>query len=286
MSTLPILALVTALANSTVPNNMSIVKKYELVASGSTSSFYKIGSLSSPNTIVNCDDGYFLYDLVIYKSNFTKSSNLYLVECQIAVTPGYVAHKNGSKQPNGHDYKEYSLKRGYFHISAEQYTTDGASGGIVMQKGAWPLSTTSQTTVTSSFSTNYSFSTAYEEGINIGVDSSITAKKKSSVGIVFSSNKTISSISSDPVVSAQYNPNNKKEMQWSFEVSNPDVAGKTTFWMTCYYLFEMNNIYSNCSENSFVLNINAKHQGQYVGFLWLWYDGWEFTNSHKLDCKL
>lgn len=50
----------------------------------------------------------------------------------------------------------------------------------------------------------------------------------------FKSEKSVSSISSDPTISAQ-NDSNNMESQWSFEILNPDVAGKTTFWLTTYY---------------------------------------------------
>lgn len=42
--------------------------------------FKRIGLLKSPNTLINCDDGYVMYDLNIYKANFTPSSSLYLIE--------------------------------------------------------------------------------------------------------------------------------------------------------------------------------------------------------------
>ena len=37
--------------------------------------FKRIGLLKSPNTLINSDDGYVMYDLNIYKANFTPSSS-------------------------------------------------------------------------------------------------------------------------------------------------------------------------------------------------------------------
>lgn len=76
--------------------------------------FKRIGLLKSANTLINSDDGYVMYDLNIYKANFTPSSSLYLIELKLSVTPGYVASKNGTKQQNGNNYKEYSFKEGMY----------------------------------------------------------------------------------------------------------------------------------------------------------------------------
>lgn len=152
----------------------------------------------------------------------------------------------------------------------------------------WPLSTTITTTITSSYGYSSTLSQILSRGLELGNGGILSASSKSSNSseLSFSFDKYISSVTNDPIVSSQFSSSDSNKAEWSFEILNKDVAGKTSYHLDSYYMFEMskNNVGSN--ENAFILNYSVLFQGQYVVFLWITYEGWKYNTSLQINCFL
>ncbi len=209
------------------------------------------------------------------KSSFTSESDLYIVHTSSAFTPGCVARVNGESK-----YKDYLLKRGFVHLTLERINENGKVGGTIYPKAMWPQSTSFTTTISTSTSTTSSLGRDYSAEIGDGA----SLKSANSYGLTFSFDKSVSSISSDPRISAQFSSESIMEAQWNFEVINRDMAGKTTFSFEQYFLFEMKKDANGCNSDAFIVNYSVNYQGQYQGFLWAWYDGWSFDKTTKITC--
>lgn len=240
-----------------------------------------------PNAkIIDCKDGYVYYNLDISKTKYTNKSNLYLVHTLTQFTPGYVTKLNNV--PN-YDQSR-SLGRGYVHLALEQYkdSEKNALGSKISPKEYWPRSSTYTTSITSTFGATVSINSSIEQGVEIGnggsLGASATENKGSSLSFTFS--KALSSVTDDPRLSTQTSPTNVNEAQWSFEVINKDVAGKTTYYLDTYFLFEMDNYsYQNANCDSFILTYSLLFVSSYKT-LWWWNDGYDYTNSIRIGCFL
>lgn len=248
--------------------------------------FRCIGSYPAPYKVLDCDDGYAYYDLEIYKASYTSNSNLFLIHCETVFTPGYVARINNETQSNGNNYKEYMLKRGYVHLGLKRYNENNKLGGTIAPKLMWPSSSSVTTTFTSTYGVSSTIGGSFGRGIELGNGGSIaaTANASNSSSLTFTYNQSLSSVVSDPVLSNQFSSSDYMEAQWSFEVLNKDVAGKLSYHLDTYYLFEMSKNTTNCGENAFTLDYSVMYQGQYIGFLWITYEGWQFDSSVHVSC--
>lgn len=254
--------------------------------SSTTSPFVNMGGYSEPYKILDCDDGYAYYNVEIFKAEYTPVSNLYLLHVETVFTPGCVARINNNVQNNGNSYKDYMLKRGYVHLGLKQYNENGAIGGEISPKLMWPSSSTVTTTFTSSYSTSTTITGTFGAGIELGNGGSIgvTANASNSTSLTFTYNESLSSVVDDPILSNQYSSSDNKEAQWSFEIINKDVAGKISYHLDTYYMFEMRNNATNCNADAFLFDYTVMYQGQYIGFLWQTYEGWVFDETVRVYC--
>ena len=236
--------------------------------------------IHNPETVLDCEDGYVVNGYDIYKMEYTSQSSLFIIHSLTGFTPGHVARVNDL--PN---YKDYSLKRGYVHLEVRRaQTSSGGHGGTIYPKLMWPSSTTVTTVESSTSSIGLSYNYGTNGGVSLGLDGvSITAGSSKSTGLTFQFSHTISSQFSDPIVSNQFS-SGLTEAQWSFEVRNRNIAGNITFTFDQYYLFELQNDYYGVNIDAFDLIRSFKYQGQYTGFMWATYDGWEFFSSHTSKC--
>lgn len=253
--------------------------------SSQTNPFVKLGGFPEPYKVIDNGDGYVYYNTETFRANYTDYSNLYLIHVETIFTPGYVAHANGETLSDGSSYKEYMLKRGYVHLGLKQYTEDDKIGGTISPKLMWPSSSSVTTTFTSSYSTALSKGISFSTGIEIGNGGSIvgTAGVSNTTSITFTYTESKSNTVSDPMLSNQYSPSDNKEAQWNFEVSDAETAGKLSYHLDTYYMFEMTNNAKNCNVDAFVLDYTVLFQSQYHFLLGI-IDGWEFDNSVRIYC--
>ena len=278
------ICLLSASSLSISPTAVQVNKMNEstaLVRTESTSPFSLLGGYPEPYKVLECDDGYVYYNLEIYKACYTIYSNLYLLHIESVFTPGYVANMNGDVQNNGNGYKKYMLKRGYVHIGLSRYEDDNRYGGTIYPKSMWPSSSTTSTTFTSSFGSSSTIGKSLGAGIELGNGGilSVTGNASNSSSLTFTYDESLSSVVSDPILSNQYSSSNNLEAQWSFEILNKDIAGKISYHLDSYYLFEMSNDAYNCNVDAFIIDYKVMFQGQYIGFLWATYEGWQFTST-------
>ncbi len=243
--------------------------------------FNVLGGFDSPAKVLDYDDGYVVYDCEILKAAYTNQSNLYIVHTSTAFTPGYVARAN-----NNQSYKNYLLKSGYVHLTLEQVNQDGKTGGTIYPKNMWPKASDFTTTISSSVSYGSTIGKSFSGELSLGDGGKISCGDSTNSALTFSFTKSMSTISDDPFVSTQLSSDSVNEAQWNFEVINRDLAGKATYAFDQYFMFEMKTDANNCNEDAFILKYSVKFQGQYQGFFWAWYDGWEFTNTVNISCFL
>lgn len=243
--------------------------------------FVRIGGFLEPFKILENSDGYAYYNTEVYKANYTSTSNLYIFHAETVFTPGAVARINGEKQSNGKTYKDYMLDTGYVHLSLKQYKEGDAVGGDITSKLLWPSSSSVTSTFTSSFgnSLSNSFNLGGEVSLGNGGSLKLTTGASNQTSLTFSYNESTSSVVSDPMLSSQLSPSNSLEAQWTYQIVNKDIAGRLSYHLDTYYMFEMKTNAKNCNVDAFVLDYQIMFQNQYIGFLWATYDGWTFNNS-------
>jgi len=281
-----VILMISGINYSTLTPNYNL--GYSLTSASSRSignGFDTLGGFSNAK-IIDCKDGYVYYNLDISKTEYTDKSNLYLVHTLTQFTPGYVTKLNNI--PN-YDQSR-SLGRGYVHLALEQYRDldKNAVGSVISPKEYWPRSSTYTTSISSTFGATVSYNSSIQQGVEIGNGGSIGASvsKNSGTALSFSFSKTMSSVTDDPRLSTQNSPTNPNEAQWSFEIINKDVAGKTTYYLDTYYLFEMDNYsYENANCDSFILTYSLLFVSSYKT-LWWWNDGHDYTNSIRISCFL
>lgn len=224
---------------------------------------FKLIADPAPIKTLESEDGYAFADLAVYKSPFTECSDLYLLQAAVSFTPGCVARANGSKQGNGDDFVNSYLNSGYFHLEVNDIDQGWRRSSKIAIKGSWPDSSNVQTTISSSFgvSLNTEFGQSLEGGITLGNGASLKLTSSSSIGtaVTLSFEKSISSVASDPLLSHQINPQNTSEQQWSYSVLNKKVAGKITYTLDSYLLFEMDRSSWNCSNDAFHCEFDSSY---------------------------
>ena len=85
------------------------------------------------------------------------------------------------------------------------------------------------------------------------------------------------------MLSNQFSAQNPLQAQWSFEVNNRETAGKLTYRLNSYILFQSKKISTAPAGTPFALQMEVQYVGQFQ-FLW-WFDGWEFTDSINAKYK-
>ena len=279
MNGLTMLAICVPMLLNTTGNVVQVPVSDVVCQEDENSIFYRYSGYSSPAKDLDCDDGYIFYNFEVFRANYTTVSDLYLVHTNSSFIPGSVARRNGND-----NYKDYKLKHGYVHLILQRATTDsGGIGGSIVPKAMWPKSTDFQTTISSSYSSNYVFSNSsgLESGCDLGSGATLKSDRSNSLSISFDKSKT--TISSDPVLSAQFSPNSSMEAQWSFQVQNAEPVGDTTFTFDQYFLFEMKNDASGVSSSAFDVLYSVNFCGQFKT-LWWYNEGSDFYSTTTIRC--
>ncbi|MGM9813996.1 MAG: hypothetical protein ACI32C_03755 [Candidatus Enteromonas sp.] len=229
-------------------------------------------------TVIDNCDGYTQYRLELYAMPYTVKSDLYLLEHSMSFVPAYAARFNTGDTKYWEDVR---LGRGSITVVLQE------KGGPIALKGCWPQRSSIATTVTSSYSGQASFSVEtqrkLEQGISLGGGGSIqisdTVSGGSATALSFSWTKSTSSIYDDPMVSGQQLPADKG-YGWTYEVGNPDTAGKIAYHMNTYTLFEMKK--SETSTSTFSHKLTLKTQCYwYHNAVFPWEQGWKFGDEYS-----
>lgn len=228
-------------------------------------------------TVIDNRDGYTQYRSDIYKLPYTINSNLYLLAHRIDFTPGYIA----DLVTDDPKYLETAkLGRGVVRITLQKHL------GEIKLKGVWPMSSSVETTVSSSFSTSLSLtgqlSNKMESGISMGDGARLSASHDASLltGLNITWNKATSSLVDDPIVSEQNLPTGEG-IAWTYEIQNPDVAGKLTYHFCCYLLFEMEK---SAKEDGFKFDFHIMTQDYYWDTgMWPFGQKWKFGDTYNYD---
>ena len=187
-------------------------------------------------------DGYVYYYTDFYMSSFSDESSLILIHTNASFTPGYTARQNNTKREDGSDYADVRLKRGYIHMTANQYVNGNDYGGDITLKQFWPKSSSVTTTIETTYGQSININGDFDKGVSIG-GNGFEAKIDAGLGLglEFSYIKTISSTSEDPIVSSQQSSSDHNCVQYNFEVLYRETAGKITYNFDTYYLYEVSH---------------------------------------------
>ncbi len=201
--------------------NFKPVQKKAAVNSGS--SFVRTNTFKDRVTVKD-PIGYFIYDMSVYRADFTDVSYLYLCELAVDFTPGSVATKNESGYDWHYDFWAADVTLGIPNNLSQAKVKD-----------FWPKSSSVQVTLTSSYSTNYTLGVG--GGTNLGGGASINASGNAGYTISHSTSTT----SEDPSVSAQLLSNNQKTAKWNIQCI---VQRGLTYNFACYLLVELPKSYT------------------------------------------
>ena len=235
---------------------------------------------SSIVTLINNSDGYTTLQYSIWKAPYTDSSSLWLFQSYLSFTPGYVASQFGSSYSSG-----AYLGKGTIQVKLRPYSAfaGNAQGGTIYLSEYWPRSTDVTTTVTSSVSTTLSGSIEMQAGVgySTGNGASISLTNTTTTQLSFTWTKSLSSVLSDPALSAQLIPTGTTEKiaSWYYEVQNPNTAGKLTYHLDSFVMFEIGNNNYNCSQNCFHYEIEVHTWDYYQGWWGVWNFGTEYSGT-------
>lgn len=183
--------------------------------------FIRVNALD--NRVVITDPiGYFIYDMSVYRADFTDASYLYLCELDIDFTPGSVASQNES----GYDWH-------YDFWAADISLSVPDSLSMAKVKDYWPKSSAVTTTLTSEYSNNYTLSISGQIGFG-------QASIGKSVGAGYTITHGTSNTSEDPQISAQLLSSEPKKAVWNIRCV---TQRGLTYNLSCYYLLEMPKSY-------------------------------------------
>lgn len=173
---------------------------------------------------------YYYYDTKVYYADFTSNSDLMLIETHTVFVPGNVAYDNGDKTYDS----VHHLKDGYVHITPKKIQQGNDTSSSFIVKAAWPQSSTSEISVTTSFGGQYNFGSGFSGGFNMGEGAYIEGNRSYGLSLSFQKSTTITT--SDPQFSQQKSPSNRNEEQFRFEYY---VEGTVSYHLTSYVLLEM-----------------------------------------------
>lgn len=258
-----------------------------------TSAFRQICNSMGPNRVINNRDGYTYVQSDIYRAAYTTMSDLYLVKNKFMMTPGYAADASGlSNYESG-----ARLGKGHVSVLIKKYedATLNQYGGDIVVKSFWPQSSSVTSTISSSFGCSFSpsFSIQKTIGAQIGDGATLSVEEGygSSTSLSFSWSVSSSSVVADPMVSAQYLSSSNMGVSWNYEVINEDIAGKLTYNLSTYVLFEKKIGSVNCGGDAFREVFHVSTIDRYLDWkVWPfskdWFYGTEYTYDHTLNCFL
>ncbi len=140
-----------------------------------------------PNKVVVKDPiGYFVYDMSVYRADFTDASYLYLCELDIDFTPGSAASKNESEYDWHYDFWAADISLGVSKSLPQAKVKD-----------FWPQSSKVTVTITSEYSAAYTLGTGIEFSLTGGVK--VVTSASGSYTITHSE----TTATEDPSISAQ-----------------------------------------------------------------------------------
>lgn len=173
-----------------------------------------------PNKVVVKDPiGYFIYDMSVYRADFTDVSYLYLCELDVDFTPGSVATKNES----GYDWH-------YDFWAADVGLGLSKSLSQAKVKDFWPKSSKVTVTITSSYSTSYTLGAGLEFSLLGGVKIVVSANGS------YTATHSVTTTTEDPSISAQLLSDNPNMAKWNLQST---VQRGLTYNLRCYLLVEM-----------------------------------------------
>lgn len=238
---------------------------------------YAGGSQAKRKTVSSY--GYFYSDTDYYYSQFTDVSRLYLIRVRTNFTPGSVASKNNESGFDNH----YDLWSGDIHIQPFSRTENNfKKSSSYHYIKSWPFSNSDSLscTVTSSFSTNYSFSNGVEVGAQLPGGASIIAKTGKELTFGFSTSTSI--YGPEPSISNQDSPSNPNMAQWNYQFSKPLTS---SYAMDCYYLMEVKNDAIAYEHYSFGYQVDIKMTNT-AWEIFAWKQHKDTTATHSFVCGL
>ena len=254
-----------------------------MLAEETSSPFTFLGSTDFKKTIDEVD-GYVYYKAETYKASYTESSNLYLQKFQTIFTPGHTARQNGSKWKDGSDYWDYYLNTGYVHAEIVRAIDEENNklGGNISLKAFWPQSSNVKTTITSSFGNSLTIGNNYSSGIVLGQGATLSLGGSKSTALGFNFTKSLSSVTDDPILSAQLDSSNSNLVQWNYLANVAETAGAVSYHLTSYILFEMDKTAKNIGQNAFLIHYNTEYINKFKK-LW-WHNGNEYKGGVNIYC--
>ena len=224
------------------------------------------------------DFGYFHIKSNTYIADFTDCSKLILIKTTGEFTSGHIACQNGM---NGYN-DVFHLKKGFIHVEPriveDSHYNHSAS---YTAKSRWPLSPNATSTISSSYSNNYTFNSAFEKGISMDGGSSII--QKSGVGLSFSFDNSVAVSKPDPAISSQYGVGDKEDQaQWNYCYA---VEGYETLTLDTYYLLEVKN--DAVGYNQYSIGYNVSGYMNNISWHNTWWEGHGELNSFSsIWCNL
>ena len=257
-------------------NEESLVRVEEPEPLRSIDGFSLVAHSSAPQKVIDCVDGYVYYYSEIYLADYTNDSYLVVDRVLTEVTPGCVAAANNPSA--GYDSSRH-VSSGYVHFDVEKFVYgNNEIGGDVHYLCSWPASSNFSTTYTSSWGSTLSGSSQWLTGVSLGNGMNLTAQNSYSTGLSFSFNYSLSTVSSDPVLSKQQAPSSSTETQWSYVTQNKQSAGAVTYSLESFYVFEIRKNAVNAAAYRHYVHLSIRSIWAYP-FLWWWNDGTPYDYS-------
>ncbi|MBQ7243254.1 MAG: hypothetical protein IJS52_03525 [Bacilli bacterium] len=205
--------------------------------------FIRVNALDD-RVVITDPIGYFIYDMSVYRADFTDVSYLYLCELDIDFTPGSVASQNES----GYDWH-------YDFWAADISLAVPGNLSMAKVKDYWPRSSDITTTLTSEYSNNYTLTISGQVGIG-------QASIGGSVGAGYTITHGTSNASEDPQISSQLLSNEPKKAVWNVRCI---TQRGLTYSISCCYLLEMPKSYSYSFSFSSTMDMTCI---AWKGFWW------------------
>lgn len=221
-------------------------------------SFTPVAWSSRPYKVLDDQKGYVYINSDVSRALYTENSRLYLIHVYASFTPGYVAAQNGMSGYGGNNY----LHSGFIHLTV--INTEASDHVDAASKAMWPQSDDFITTFTSTYGFELNVANAIEAGISIGnggiLSAGIGGQNETSMKLAFT--RSVSTVSDDPFLSAQYAGDRDLSATWSFEVINDEIAGKATYNLEVFYLIEVSpkNEYNDKVEIELSIGFKTIHK--------------------------
>lgn len=198
-------------------------------------SFTPVAWNSRPYKVIDDKKGYVYITGDVSRALYTENSRLYLIHVDASFTPGYAAVQNGMSGYGGNNY----LHSGFIHLTV--IDTEESDHAYATSKAMWPKSDDFTTTFTSTYGFESNVANIIEAGISLGnggvLSAGIGMQNETSMKLAFT--QSVSTVSDDPFLSAQYSGNSDLSATWNFEVINDELVGKATYNLEVFYLIEV-----------------------------------------------